>query len=85
MSGRGGAGSQGCATAACSCASPLRSCCRPAAVCRAVLPAAHSPAACPPMPPALSPALTCSARWHMASVGSETDVHNLHLHGNTFL
>lgn len=24
-------------------------------------------------------------RWHMATVGSETDMHNLHLHGNTFL
>lgn len=24
-------------------------------------------------------------RWHMASLGSETDMHNLHLHGNTFL
>ncbi|PSC72045.1 multicopper ferroxidase [Micractinium conductrix] len=24
-------------------------------------------------------------RWHMASIGSETDMHNLHLHGNTWL
>ncbi|KAL4429029.1 hypothetical protein ABPG77_006068 [Micractinium sp. CCAP 211/92] len=24
-------------------------------------------------------------RWHMATVGSEGDMHNLHLHGNTFL
>ncbi|KAI3431459.1 hypothetical protein D9Q98_004511 [Chlorella vulgaris] len=26
-----------------------------------------------------------SVRWHMASLGSETDMHNLHIHGNTFL
>ncbi|EFN54070.1 hypothetical protein CHLNCDRAFT_58397 [Chlorella variabilis] len=24
-------------------------------------------------------------RWHMGSVGTEVDMHNLHLHGNTFL
>lgn len=24
-------------------------------------------------------------RWHMASVGNEVDMHNLHIHGNTFL
>ncbi len=29
--------------------------------------------------------LPCSVRWHMASVGSETDMHSLHLHGNTWL
>lgn len=31
------------------------------------------------------PGTARSVRWHMASVGSETDLHNLHLHGNTFL
>lgn len=35
--------------------------------------------ALPPLP------LPCSVRWHMASVGSETDMHSLHLHGNTWL
>lgn len=37
--------------------------------------------------PALAPHTLrpCSVRWHMATVGSETDMHNLHLHGNTFL
>lgn len=33
----------------------------------------------------LVPLPDCSVRWHMASVGTEVDIHNLHFHGNTFL
>lgn len=38
-----------------------------------------------PARPAFSSARPRSVRWHMATVGSEGDMHNLHLHGNTFL
>lgn len=35
--------------------------------------------------PCRSGPVRCRVRWHMGSVGTEVDMHNLHLHGNTFL
>ena len=42
-------------------------------------------APCPNRLPAPPICYCRSVRWHMATLGSETDMHNLHIHGNTFL